>query len=166
MINKIVHANVSLSDWQAFRSSPPQRLVEVVIDGRHDLPSWYVPSARGVAVASNQLLRAVGYHSESKHPRGWIKNDCGVFVRQVGWKTLFVRQYGDEGLWTVERWNWPGGPAVADEVLVLRFGSTPIFTRDAQSAMRLASHCHEKEPPSGLHWISAVPKVHDVKFAS
>jgi len=40
-----------------------------------------------------------------------------------------------------------------DEVLVFNFGSTPIFTRSYQSAMRLAMYCNGNNPPHGLRWI-------------
>ena len=44
-----------------------------------------------------------------------------------------------------------------DEVLVHTFGSTPIFTRSCESAMRLAVHYRENRAPSGLRWIKACP---------
>jgi hypothetical protein len=68
-----------------------------------------------------------------------------------------VRQCGNQDLWTVEQWNEERPYQHSDEILVYKFGSTPIFTRSYQSAMRLAMHCHVNGPPSGLRWIAACP---------
>ena len=59
-------------------------------------------------------------------------------------------------MWTIERLG-PSRRYEVDEVLGHIFGGTPIFTRGSQSAMRLAIHCHIKEPPLGLRWIKAPP---------
>jgi hypothetical protein len=59
---------------------------------------------------------------------------------------LCVRGCGE--FWIIER--------EIDEVLVLKDGSLPIFTRTYQAAMRLAEYCHP-HPPAGLYWCVSTP---------
>ena len=66
--------------------------------------------------------------------------------------SLAVRRCDKHEWWVIER-----RVADVDEVLVLSFGSTPIFTRSYQSAMRLARHCNGNNPPHGLRWIKETP---------
>ena len=82
-------------------------------------------------------------------------------------QNLMVRQYRNQGLWTIERWGRTRRYENADEVLVCQFGSTPIFTRSYQSAMYLAEYCQVNGPPHGLGWIAACPDDKDgaIEFA-
>jgi hypothetical protein len=65
-----------------------------------------------------------------------------------------------------EAWNRRHN--VCDGALVFTFGSTPIFTRNYQSAIRLAMYCQLNGPPSGLCWINACPddRKGAIEFAS
>jgi hypothetical protein len=157
------HPDVSLREWETFRKEFPRHLIAEVID-RSDakLPDWLVPFARGVAIASDDLLRDVGYRPGMYRPRGWRKSI--LYWDVLMWdifpdrsQYLVVRQCFVRGLWMVERWSEERRCDNADEILVHEFGSTPIFTRSYQSAMRLAMYCHENGPPVGLRWISACP---------
>ena len=65
---------------------------------------------------------------------------------------LPVRRCDKHEWWVIER-----RVADVDEVLVFNFGSTPIFTRGYQSAMRLAMYCNGNNPPHGLRWIKETP---------
>jgi hypothetical protein len=70
---------------------------------------------------------------------------------------LLVRDT-EGGLWSVERViNFHNCAPVAGDILAHVFGSTPLFTRTCQSAMRLANYCHSNGPPAGLRWIKATP---------
>src|SRR5450759_4574486 len=80
-------------------------------------------------------------------------------------KTLMVRCCGKHHLWTVERWGEKRPYNNADEVLVFLFGSTPIFTRSYQAAMRLAAYCHvraftekteSRDSPAGTNRIQGL----------
>jgi hypothetical protein len=158
------HPDVSLSEWQTFLKGPPPHLIaEVIGRSKLGLPGWFVPFARGVAIASNDLLREAGHHNGMYRPRGWLNYKCDFFRWIIDWDPfngswLLVRQCNNQGLWTVERWRQKRPHGNADEVLVHEFGSTPIFTRSYQAAMRLAMFCHETGPPAGLRSISACPE--------
>jgi hypothetical protein len=154
-----------MSDWQTFRKEFSPLLIGEVIDRSEiKLPDWFVPLARGVAIASDTLLRKAAYRHGSYRPRGWRKTHCDVFEQNIGpgglWgpKCLVVRGCGTQHLWTVERWGDERLYDNSDEVLVSVFGSPPIFTRSYQSAMRLAAYCHANGPPAGLCWTAACPK--------
>jgi hypothetical protein len=164
MFYDVDHPEVQPSDWQKFVKEFPPHLIADVIDRRKiGLPDWFVPFARGVAIASNALLREAGHRSGMYRPRGWLNYNVDMFRSMIDWdpnnaRWLLVRQCAKQGLWTIERWRKKRTHGNADEVLVHEFGSTPIFTRSYQAAMRLAMYCHENGPPVGLRWISACPE--------
>jgi hypothetical protein len=156
------HPDVTLSDWQCFLASKkfceefPLLLIDEVADRDECgcLPNWFVPLARGVVIASDELLRRAGHHHGRHRPRGWreISPDC--YWLATGWKAPFcrdalvVRRCDKHEWWAIQR-----RVAGVREVLVFNFGSTPIFTRGYASAMRLAMHCNVDNPPHGLRWI-------------
>ena len=156
------HPNVSLSDWQAFIATETSRrsLIGEVVDRSECgcLPDWFVPLARGVAIASDALLRQAGHHDGMHRPRGWREVDRHCYRQLLGgegpsWPdVLVVRRCDKHEWWAIER-------RVADvwEVLVCDFGSTPIFTRSYQSAIRVAMHCNGTNSPHGLRWIKQAP---------
>ena len=158
------HPDISLAEWEYFRKKLPRHLIAEIIDRREvGISPWFVPFARGVAIASDAFLRRAGYRPGMPLPRGWGKIDVDVFDLDIAdGLQLTVRQCSEQGLWTVERFSESRPYACSDEVLVHEFGSTPIFTRSYQSAMRLATHCHENGPPAGLRWIAACPKDYQV----
>ena len=166
------HPIIPLSDWQGFKSWPksckefPLNLIDEVIDRDESrLPKWFVPLARGVAIASDALLRAAGHRDRMHRPRGWRETSPDNFVREIGWDSfLLVRESDETGLWTVERLGADRRYEV-DEVLVFTFGWTPILTRSYQSAMRLAMHCHANGPPAGLRWIKTTPNEAAIEIA-
>ena len=150
------HPDVTLSDWQTFHKEFPPHLIDEVTDRNECgcLPDWFVPLARGVAIASDELLRKAGYHRGMRKPDGWRKIDRDCYSRVIGdqggrWvDTLVVRRCDKHERWVIQR-----RVADFDEVLVFNFGSTPIFTRSYQSAMRVAMYCNGNNPPHGLRWI-------------
>jgi hypothetical protein len=153
------HPNVSLSDWRAFVAAETSRqsLIAEVVD-RKDcrIPPWFVPLARGMAVASDRLLRSVGYRPGMACPSGWWEQSPEYFLWRIRFDCfLMVRECGETNLWTVERLWEERRFADYDEVLAHEFGSTPIVTRSPYSAMRLAMYCHENGPPNGLRFIKA-----------
>jgi hypothetical protein len=158
------HPDVSLSDWQTFlRECPSDLIVELIDRSEIGLPHWFVPFARGVAIASDALLHRAGYRPGMSRPRGWRKIYCDVFDLDIAdGLQLTVRQCNNQGLWMVEQFSESRPYACSDEVLVHECGSTPIFTRSYQSAMRLAMYCHANGPPAGLRWIAAAPKDYQV----
>ena len=168
--DEVGHRHVTQADWKDFKEDLSPYLVTEVVDRTEiSIPEWYLPLARGAAIASDHLLRRAGYRPGSDGPRGWKCIKTGDFCRELftEWASLDVRRCGDRELFTVERFgrwhpykNW-------HQVLIHTFGSTPVFTRNYQSAMQLAEYCHMKGPPLGLNWITAVPADKDeaVEFA-
>jgi hypothetical protein len=64
------HPAVPLPDWRTFvRDFPTDLIAEVIDQSKLGLPSWFVPSARGVAIASNVLLRGALYNWASTSAR-------------------------------------------------------------------------------------------------
>ena len=146
---------------EGFRKHTPTVLISKVIErSKADLPSWFVPWAPAVVIASDYLLQATGHRPGSRRPKGWFEGGPEVFAKDLYGNQLMVRGRGE--LWSVERHN--------HEVLAFPFGPLPVFTETCQGAMRLAEYCH---PPaqegesrcyprprgtaSGLHWVAATP---------
>ena len=66
MIYDIGHPHVTSLDWQTFRKEFSPLLIGEVIDRSEiKLPDWFVPLARGVAIASDALLLMSGYRRPS-----------------------------------------------------------------------------------------------------
>jgi hypothetical protein len=82
MFSDVDHPNVTLSEWEAFKASETTRqsLITEVVDRRDCgfFPDWYVPLARGVAIAGPALLRESGYDDGMRRPNDWLTNgpDC------------------------------------------------------------------------------------------
>jgi hypothetical protein len=147
-------------DWRAFCTCFSPFTIEQVIDRpTSKLPLDFAPLARGVAIASDYLLREAGCRPGMRRSRKWRETSTGYFRRETGDNSyLVVRANDDTGLWTIERMTEHRQRGVdADEVLAFNFGWTPIFTRSYVSAMRLAEHCHKNGPRGGLRWVRAVP---------
>jgi hypothetical protein len=165
------HSDIPLAEWEEFRRrilSQSPSIVDEMLDraALPGLPPWFLPLARGGAVASDHLLRRAGYHPGSHPPVDWKKIHRDVFVKYTDGKKLMVRGGCKKGLWTVERYTpmlWTGS---WDEVLVHPCGSTPIFTRNHASAKWLAEYCCAKPPP-GLLWLNACPTNYEkaIEFA-
>jgi hypothetical protein len=159
------HPNVSLLDWERFLKKPPSHLIAEVIDrSKTGLPEWFLPLARGAAIASDALLHKAGHRHGLPRPSDWVEIDRDVFQLTIDVgvfsprRWLLVRQSFNPGLWMAERWTEQRQYDNADEILAHESAGTPIFTRSDQAAMRLAMYCHENGPPVGLRWISACPK--------
>jgi hypothetical protein len=168
MIYEPGHPNTTLSDWETFRREPPPLVIAEVLDRRNcDLPDCFAPLARGVAIASACILRTAGYRPGSRAPRHWIRKSREMFNLIPGPKNLVTRacRCGGQDLWTIEQWDAGRRYRDTDEALVFTFGSTPIFTRNYQSAMRLAMYCQLNGPPRGLRWINACPVAADGAIA-
>ena len=154
MFYDVDKSEVTLSEWDKFRGEFPPSLIEEVISREAAcLPDWFVPSARGVVVASAELLSQVGHRNGKHRPRGWLETSPDYFLYPLTCESsLLVRECENTNLWTIERLNSTRSYEV-DEVLAFKFGWTPIFTRSYQSAMRLAMRSHTNGPPS-LRWIN------------
>lgn len=157
-----------------FAKKFPSNVIREVIDrSKIKLPEWFVPLARGVAFASDTLLREAGYRRPSECPSGWRQTECDVFIKSaaadkdISFATLTVRQYANKSWWTVERCRDDRKYENLTDVLVFDFGSTPIFCWDYQSAMLLAEYCQLNGPPPGLSWVAACPDDKDgaIEFA-
>ncbi len=182
----LTNPDVSFSDWQLFVKNPPVCLDQVIEREICCLPDWFVPVARGCAIASDALLRSVGsprstydwhrgYFSslESSTPpkRETFKdpNQPGVFE---AWRSyndgeyaecLLVRQLQNQ-LWTVEACEEADMFCNAGEVVVHSLGSTPILARTLSQAQQLAASCRERKLrfcrlPHGLRWSGTLPGV-------
>jgi hypothetical protein len=152
------HPDTPLVDWSAFQKEFSPYLIDTIIDRRAThLPVWFVPLARGAAIASNYLLRKAGYRpgiGSCPVARTTIEPDAR-YLQVDDDNTLVVRRCGC--LWTVE-WRSNDRPyhKDADHVLVHSFGSTPIFTQSCESASYLAVACMGGTG-AGLRWINARP---------
>jgi len=130
------------------------RLFKFLARGKTEMPANYLPSARGVMFAGEDLLKGTGQVPGSYRPRGWRRHQPGVYRKRVGNHLLQVRQCGDARSvhWTIERielWTDKG-----IEALVLTSGrGEPIWARSFQAAMRVAEHCHPiARPPVFASW--------------
>ena len=159
MFNESGYPDVTLADWQKFKYEFWPRLFDQVIDREQAcLPNWFVPAARGVAIASDTLLRKTGYRHGSDRLRGWYETNPQYYARDMGGDSfLMVRESQDTGLWTVERLGELRRYVDIDDVLIFPFGWTPIFTRSYQSAVWLATYCHKKHACEGLRWLKVIP---------
>jgi hypothetical protein len=84
MADEMCHSDTSPSDWELFVREPPPNLIHKVIDRSEvDLPEWFCPLARGVATASDYLIRKTGYRSGSGRPRDWLSWSRDSFIRYV-----------------------------------------------------------------------------------
>ena len=92
MISDDYHPDVSLSDWEAFRSWVSSHPMEKVVN-RSDiaLPDWYLPLARGAAFPSANLLCRAGYRPGAYRARGWLKAREEVF-KDLGRECLIVQR--------------------------------------------------------------------------
>jgi hypothetical protein len=161
------HPDVPLSDWQGFKEFPPHLIDKVIDRSACRVPNWFVPLARGAAIAGDALLRQVGHRPGMGPPPNWCETIPNHFKWQIDLESyLRVRMCDETNLWTVERFASQRRHANDDEILVHLFGSTPIFTRSSPSAMRIAMYSHNS-PPSGLRWIKTSPTNVDaaIEFA-
>jgi hypothetical protein len=174
MIYEVGHPHVTPLDWQTFRKEFSSSLIGEVIDRSEiRLPDWFLPLARGVAIASDALLLKSGYRRPSDRPLGWRKRQCDVFNKRavpgkdMSFDTLAVRQYAHQRWWTIERYHEGRKYEDTTDVLVFVFGSTPMFCWNHQAAMRLAEYCQRNGPPPGLSWVPACPddKAGAIEFA-
>jgi hypothetical protein len=160
------HPNVALSDWETFRREFSPLLIKEVLN-RKDVrtPDWEVPLARGYAIASSLLLQRAANQCGMHFLLEWRQGKM-YFVRETGPHELFVTQYYNQDLWAISRRLPVLSMQERDETLVFVFGSTPMLTRDYQSAMNLADLCSDSPPP-GLRWNKTCPdyRFDGVKFA-
>jgi hypothetical protein len=107
-------------------------------------------------IASDYLLSLAGHNHGGRRPADWTKAYARFSTSKYSPMTLVVVRSGKSSssgdpLWRIHRVD------LKVQILVLDFGSTPIFTRSYVSAMRLAMHCHVSKPPCELRWINIFP---------
>jgi hypothetical protein len=152
---------VTIREWQKFQKDLPRSLIAEVIDrAAVELPDHFLPFARGIAIASEELLSKTRIYQRLNYMDGWRRAKTGDWSREAGLHLLLVRQVADQGLWTCERWVDPWDHTLSDDILAHAFGSTPILTRSPEAAIQLTSYCDRFGPPPGLCWASAVPRDH------
>jgi hypothetical protein len=100
MFCDVDHREVPLSDWQTFvKEFPPDLISEVIDRSKLGLPPWFVPFARGVAIASHALLREARHRLGMHRPPGWqcrhvsVDDRLGSFYRQMAFNPA-VQQSG------------------------------------------------------------------------
>jgi hypothetical protein len=152
------HPDISCSDWSSFRRGASPCLVEQVLDRNAIiLPNWYLPLARGAAVASPYLLRRAGYRAGRHRARDWRKPTREELFKDLRTYCLIAIKCGN--FWRialdVNAYRRPHG--YTNYALAHFFGSTPMLTRTYQEATYLAELCWPNEPPSGLCWVSECP---------
>jgi hypothetical protein len=153
------HPDITLPDWETFRKEFSPYLVEQVLDrGAAGLPSWFLPLARGAAIASPYLLHRAGYRPGSHRARAWFKPNREEVCKDLGRHCLTVLRV--RSLWRI---CWAAGNELSRPhnhaliTLVHIFGSTPILTRSYQEATYLCEFCYEDGPPPGLRWVEECP---------
>ena len=158
MVRDDCHPDVSLSDWECFRNEVSPYLIEKVLERiQTRLPNWYLPLARGAAIASSSLLRRAGYSAGSDGALGWSNPRGDEPFKDLGRNCLIVQQC--KPFWRIaldtSAFQAHGHSYFA---LVHIFGSTPIITRTYQEAMCLAEFCVKTGTvPTGLCWVHECP---------
>jgi hypothetical protein len=100
------HPNVTLKDWQGFKSWQksqevlPSHLIDEVVDRNETgLPDRFVPLARGGAIASDHFLHQAGHYHGKRRPPGWfVSPTASGFHKFMNPKFLFVGRYDDPHL--------------------------------------------------------------------
>jgi hypothetical protein len=153
------HPHVIWYEWQTFKNEFSPFLIEEVLDrGVANMPDWFVPLARGAAIASPYLLHIAGHRPGSRRAPGWDKLHCDVLSKDIGPDSLIVRACRNGPLWAIEQGGSPDRPhGHPNMALVHKFGSTPILARTYQAATYLAEFCYWNDPPAGLRWIEECP---------
>jgi hypothetical protein len=151
--------SATMVGWDGFREDvSPFQVAEVIDRSKTKFTDDFVPWAPGIAVASDYLLRAANYDPGSRRPPGWTQHSARLFRKLLHRNYLTVSRCGE--FWLVER--------QIEEVLVYRYGSLPIVTRNYQAAMRLAEYCHlprngefhrgrPRGVASNLKWVVSTP---------
>ncbi len=116
------------------------------------------PLAPGVALASRELLRRVGYRPGMTIPQvpEWHRSFHRFFRAYVGdGCTLVVSRFAK--FWEIARFRWDDklDREIEED---LAFGTTLIVTQGYVQAMQLAMYCHYNEPPAGLGWLELINK--------
>jgi hypothetical protein len=151
------HPDVPLRDWETFRNECSPYVIEKVLDRREVFfPDWFVPLARGAAVASSYLLGRARYREGSHRKRGWEKTPWG-FCKVIDEDYLTVAQYGP--FWLIQRDGPLSQPPNLRFNLTLAylFGATPILVQNYQSATYLAEYSVMDGLPGTLCWAQTCP---------
>jgi hypothetical protein len=130
------------------------RLFKFLSRGKTEMPANYLPSARGVMFAGEDILNAIGHVPGSYRPRGWRRCLPGDYRKRAHKHQLVVRQCGNPRSvhWTIERIELWIDKGVEALVLASRHGE-PIWARSFQAAMRVAEYCHPiARPPVFASW--------------
>jgi len=130
--------------------------IETLLD-RHEahIPDSFVPSAKAIAVGTDQLLMLVGWkvaRDARRRSSRWVRLERGsVFTGLTAASILRIRLYGT--LWSIERELWC---QTGKDVLAVT--GHPIFFRDYKAAMALALHCDPEPPDKARHYLAWVPR--------
>jgi hypothetical protein len=129
----------------------PRLFDGIIARAQTEMPNWYLPSADGVLIAGEDMLGAVGYRSDVRHPAGWSRGASGFKkASRDGKSVLWVQPCGK--FWIIERSIHLDAVYMQDEALFSAFGARPIWTRTRQAAMQLAEHCDPmpRDPLTGF----------------
>jgi hypothetical protein len=81
-------------------TAPP--LFENVDRAQTEMPDWYLPSADGVLIAGEDVLRAAGHRPGASRLTGWSRATSGFKkAARDGTTVLWVQQCGK--FWIIER---------------------------------------------------------------
>jgi hypothetical protein len=120
-------------------SEAAPHLYEFIDRAQTEMPDWYMPSAEGVLIAGEEMLRAAGPRRGAADPGGWSRGTSGFKKTARDGKTvLWVQQCGS--YWIVERSRHLDDGRTRDEALVCAFGSVPIWAPTCAAAMFLHWH--------------------------
>lgn len=96
------HPAISTSDWEVFaKQHSPFRFSEVIDRETINLPPWFAPFAKGVAIPCDIVLRRAGCCSRCTRPRGWQPSGADMFIHGEASNGMLVVRIG--GLWSIGR---------------------------------------------------------------
>jgi hypothetical protein len=127
--------------WLAFLRGPLHSSIDQVIDRKNtNLPSSYLPWAPAIVIASSSLLKAAR-QADRYVDRYYKHQRFGYYY----YAEIHIKERC--GFWFIERGEY---------VLVFRFGSMPICTRNHLDGIRLFEHVFHQwdgtyESPVGAH---------------
>jgi hypothetical protein len=99
------HPNVSPADWKSFcQYSSPAVFREIIERGSGAIRWNMLPRARGLAVASDRLLRRANY----KPPKFAGHSIKLAYLDRVGPDQLRVFSISERKLWIIDRLIWHG----------------------------------------------------------
>jgi hypothetical protein len=144
------HPNVSDADWKNFCAHPsPFVFDEIIEHGTGEIDWEWLPYARGVAIASEHLLRSAHFKPPKFKAHAYKRG----YLRSAGLYELLIYSTHERDFWIIERRN-KRNPTAPNDRLVLSLGWTPLATRHFRAAICLGQMALTNRI-SGVKWVPA-----------